>query len=385
MNTVKTKPIEHDEVTGEVLDTSVPALIETGMVATLVKAELDTQISTAKQYPRSLKGAIDNIMSLATLDEQTAADCMYAMPRGGKPIRGPSIRLAEIIAQQWGNCRVEARVIAIDRENKVITAEGTFHDLQTNSAMRSVVQRRISDKRGRLFNDDMIVVTGNAACSIARRNAVLAGVPKAVWRRAYEASEQVVAGDIKTLATRREGAIKAFATYGVKPEQVFAALDVKGVDEITLEHIPTLLGMFSALKNGESTVEEMFDARRSASARAFDVVSNPLKDEPEQPASLAGGTAPAASDDVGGEGGEQGSKGGASESAAREATADPAAADETTEHLKLVEAFKRGQGAKAAGHQRKAIPPEYREADQTRAALCWQAGFDGGTMPDFNP
>ena len=83
-------------------------------------------------------------MSLATLDEQTAADCMYAMPRGGKPIRGPSIRLAEIIAQQWGNCRVEARVIAIDRENKVITAEGTFHDLQTNSAMRSVVQRRIS-------------------------------------------------------------------------------------------------------------------------------------------------------------------------------------------------------------------------------------------------
>ena len=131
----------------------------------------------------------------------------------------------------------------------------------------------------------MIVVTGNAACSIARRNAVLAGVPKAVWRRAYEASEQVVAGDIKTLATRREGAIKAFATYGVKPEQVFAALDVKGVDEITLEHIPTLLGMFSALKNGESTVEEMFDPRRSASARAFDVVSNPLKDEPEQPAS----------------------------------------------------------------------------------------------------
>ena len=56
MNTAKTKPIEHDEITGEVLDTSVPALIETGMVATLVKAELDTQISTAKQYPRSLKG-----------------------------------------------------------------------------------------------------------------------------------------------------------------------------------------------------------------------------------------------------------------------------------------------------------------------------------------
>ena len=131
---------------------------------------------------------------------------------------------------------------------------------------------------------------------------------------------------------------------------------------------------------GPSSAPQMLNAPRGNGPSAtLDQFAN------QQPASLAGGTAPAASDDVGGEGGEQGSKGGASESAAREATADPAAADETTEHLKLVEAFKRGQGAKAAGHQRKAIPPEYREADQTRAALCWQAGYDGGTMPDFNP
>lgn len=287
MNTAKTKPIDHDEITGEVVEATVPMLAETGMVSTIVRAELDSQIATARQYPRSLKTAIDNIMSLATLDEQTAAENMYALPRAGKPIRGATVRFAEIIAQQWGNCRVEARVIAIDRTNKVITAEGTFHDLETNSAMRSVVQRRISDKRGRLFNDDMIVVTGNAACSIARRNAIIAGVPKAVWRKAYEASERVMAGDVKTLATRREGAIKAFATYGVKPEQVFAALDVKGLDDIKVEHIPILLGMFTALKDGETTVEEMFDPRRGA-GRAFDVVQNPLKDEePETQATQA--------------------------------------------------------------------------------------------------
>jgi recombination protein RecT len=108
---------------------------------------------------------------------------------------------------------------------------------------------------------------------------------------------------------------------------------------------------------------------------------------PEQPASPVGGTRHpvAATDDIGEEGGEQGSSSGASEPAAREATADPAAADETAAHLKLVEAFKRGQAAKSAGHQRKAIPPEYREADQTRAALCWQSGYDGGQMPEFNP
>jgi hypothetical protein len=278
MNTAKTKPVDVDE-DGVVIENTLPAVMnETGMVGTMVRAELDSQIATARLYPRSVKSAIDNIASLATYDEETAAECMFALPRGGKPIRGPSVRLAEIIHQSWGNCRVEARVIAVDRVNKEIVAEGTFHDLETNAAMRSVVRRRISDKRGRMFNDDMITTTGNAACSIARRNAILAGVPKVAWRKAYEAAVKVVAGDIKTLSTRREGAIKAFAAYGVKPEQIFAVLNVESLEGITLEDIPTLQGMFSAIKNGETTVEEIFDARRGA-GRAFDVVQNPLKDD----------------------------------------------------------------------------------------------------------
>lgn len=375
MNTAKTKPVDHDQITGEVIETaSVPALVETGMVSTIVRAELDSQIATARMYPRSLKNAIDNIMSLATLDEQTAAENMFALPRAGKPIRGASVRFSEIIQQQWGNCRVEARVIAIDRTNKVITAEGTFHDLETNSAMRSVVQRRISDKRGRLFNDDMIVVTGNAACSIARRNAVLAGVPKAVWRRAYEASERVVAGDIKTLATRRDGAIKAFATYGVKPEQVFAALDVKGLDEIMLEHIPTLLGMFTALKDGETTVEEMFDPRRSASARAFDVVLNPLKDEPV--------ASPSSDTPVGGANKEVAAGADQHVDDKSRRPSDPSA-DQQQEAPDDV-AYRRGVEARAAGSTTKALPGEYRDQARTREALAWRAGFDGQPKPEHS-
>src|SRR5215813_8443617 len=127
------------------------------MVGTIVRAEIDMQIATAKANPRSVNKAMGSILSLATLDEQTAAENVFAMVRSGKAIRGPSIRLAEIIYQQWGNCRVDARVISIDREHKIITAEGTFHDLETNAATRAVIQRRISDKHGRLYSDDMIV------------------------------------------------------------------------------------------------------------------------------------------------------------------------------------------------------------------------------------
>src|SRR4029077_1927980 len=189
-------------------------------------------------------------------------ECIYALPRAGKAIKGPSIRLAELIGSQWGNNRVGTRIVHVDRIEKYVEAEGVYHDLETNAATTARVRRRISDSKGRLFNDDMIIVTGNAASAIAKRNAILAGVPKAVWRRAYSAVEQVLVGDIKTLAERRGEALKAFAAFGVKPEQIFTALEVEGLDDIGLEEMTSLIGMHSALKSGEATVEEMFPVAR---------------------------------------------------------------------------------------------------------------------------
>lgn len=228
------------------------------LAVSLARAEVDQQIATARALPRTPATVMRNILSLATLDEKSAEECVYALPRGGKPIKGPSIRLAEIISSQWGNCRVGARVVHVDKIEKYVEAEGVFHDLETNTATTARVRRRISDSRGRLYNDDMIVVTGNAACSIAKRNAILGGVPKAVWRKAYDAVETVIAGDAATLVERREKAMKAFAAFGVAPERVCVALGVEDVDSITLEHMPVLMGAHAALKNQEATVEELF-------------------------------------------------------------------------------------------------------------------------------
>ena len=125
----------------------------------------------------------------------------------------------------------------------------------------------------------MIFVTGQAVSSIARRNIILTCVPKAVWNRAYQECERIIKGDVQTLSERRGKAIAAFGTWGVKPEQVFAALGVAGEDEVILEHIPTLRGMFSAIKNNEATVEELFSGRPAAGAD-FQKVANPLADAP---------------------------------------------------------------------------------------------------------
>lgn len=245
------------------------------------RAEIDMQIATARRYPRSLKEVSSRIYNLVTLDEESAEECTYALPRGGKPIKGPSIRFAESLQQAYGNNRAAARVVEINRVDKYVEAEGVFLDLETNVATTVRTRRRIVDKHGKLYSDDMILVTGNAAGSIAKRNAILGGVPKPLWRAAYEAANRVISGDVTTLAVNREKALKAFAAFGVKPEQLFTALDIKGVEDVTVDHIGTLRGMHSALKNGESTVEEMFAP--PTAERKIDAERNPLVDSKERP------------------------------------------------------------------------------------------------------
>lgn len=262
------EPIEGEVVTSG----GLPAVQQASPLAiSLARAEIDQQITTAHAYPRSIDRAVKNITTLATLDDQAALECIYALPRGGKPIKGASVRLAEIVAGQWGNNRVGARVVHVDRNEGYVEAEGVYHDLETNSATTARVRRRILDSKGKVYTEDMIIVTGNAAASIAKRNAILGGVPRAVWRRAYEAAEKVIAGDVKTLVERREIVLKAFAAFGVSPDRIFAALDVQGLDDISIGHLPTLQGMHAALKSGEVEVEEMFpppEPKRQAPAPA---------------------------------------------------------------------------------------------------------------------
>lgn len=349
-----------------------PAIVDTATLSALVKAEIDSAITTARSFPRSVKRAIDNIITLATLDEATAVECIYALKRGGKTIRGASIRLAEIISQQWGNNRSEARVIQIDRVNKLVVAEGMFHDLETNMLTKATVQRRISDKNGRIYNDDMIAMTGNAACSIAKRNAILAGVPRGIWRKGQDAAEHVIRGDAITLGERRDAAVKAFAHFGMTPEQVFQVMGVKGIDDIGLDDLVTLRGLYASLKNGEQTVEEMLRGVRGASTSDHKRIANPLADEdPDAP-----------KDGKDGGGGAKAKPAGTGKAATKDAAADGKAADgkkAKPEPSPLDVARQRGGEAKRSGMLRRAIPPEYREADRQAEADAWYEGYDAAS------
>jgi hypothetical protein len=223
----------------------------------ITKAEIDVQISTAKAFPRSIKQFIDKAMSIATVNENVAASCAYALPRGGKSLEGPSVRLAEIVASSYGNIRTGARVISND--GKIITAQGICHDLETNSSVTVEVQRRITGKDGKTFNEDMQVVTGNAACAIAFRNAVFKEIPFALVTDIYDAAKAVAKGTAATLPLRREKAVSYFKELGVKDKQICEVLGVKKIEDIDLDKLSILSGMRTAYKSNESTLEELFN------------------------------------------------------------------------------------------------------------------------------
>jgi hypothetical protein len=239
------------------------------------RGEIDTQITTAKRFPRSITGFKKRAMELATLDEETAQSCFYALPRDGKSIEGPSARLAEIVAGSWGNLRSQANIV--DEDDKFITARGVCWDLENNVAISVEVRRRITGKNGRRYNDDMIGTTANAACSIALRNAVFKVVPMAIVKPIYESAKRVAIGDATTLAARRDKALKHFASMGVRQEQIFAKLGRSGVEEITLDDLATLLGLSTAIKDGDTSIDEAFPTQQKQTASKGDDLATRLK------------------------------------------------------------------------------------------------------------
>jgi hypothetical protein len=260
--------------------------VESGTVALLNKSEIDMQVATAHKYPRSIKKFRDESLQMVTLSESVAESCIYALPpRGdGKVIEGPSARFAEVIISAWGNCRAGARVV--NDQGEFITAQGGFHDLERNVAITYEVQRRITDKQGRRYKSDMVGVTGNAASSIALRNAILKGIPKAFWGDIYQAARQTVMGDFKTLGNRRADALKAFLGYGICPEQIFSKLNVAGIEDIGLEHLVTLRGFLNAIKEGDTTPEQAFAPNSGPEIgmpSAKKTVKEPTKDASNQP------------------------------------------------------------------------------------------------------
>lgn len=228
------------------------------------RANVDSQVATAKQYPRDLARSVNNSIAMVTMDYATAQSCGYALPRGGKPITGPSVHLAKLLVSNWGNMRAEAKVVKIT--DKQVVSRGTCWDLENNVATAFEVSRSIVGKGGKRFSDDMITVTGNAANAIAYRNAVFSVIPKAITDKVYQAAQHFITGDLsdeEKLVARRKKCIDFFKDeYGITEQEVVMLCGKQTVNQIKADQIALLLGITQSLTDGDTTVDELMKPYR---------------------------------------------------------------------------------------------------------------------------
>lgn len=267
------------------MKTEALEVVSSNAIESISRAEIDMQIATARRYPRELGKVKSDMVSFATLDEETAESCFYSLPRGGKNIQGPSVRLAEIAVACYGNLRAGTRILHAETTGSTphVVVQSVCHDLEKNTAVAIEKRRRIVGKKSKngVIDEDDINLAANACSAIAFRDAVFKVVPGALIRPVFEQAKRVAIGDAKTLNDRRARAIDAFAKMGVSKERVLLAVGKKSVEAVDLADLETLIGLHTAIRDGATTIDEAFPVEIKA-VQAVREGKNPLrKSEPE--------------------------------------------------------------------------------------------------------
>lgn len=237
-------------------------IVQSNAIESISRAEIDVAIATARRFPRQLSTVKKNMLSFATLDQETAESCFYTLPpRGGKNIQGPSVRLAEIAVSSYGNLRAGSRIIetVTTGDNPHVVIQAVAMDLENNISITIEKRRRITKKKSKdHIDEDDINLASNAGSAIAFRDAVFKIVPLALIKPVYEQAKKVAIGDAKTLGDRRARCVEAFAKMGIDKERLLARIARKSVEDISLEDVETLLGLHNAVKDGEVPLDDAF-------------------------------------------------------------------------------------------------------------------------------
>lgn len=238
----------------------------------IARAEIDVMINTAKAYPRDVKKSVEYAEQLATMDEETAQSCFYCLPRkdkegNRKEIRGPSVRLAEIIASSWGNLHASTRIVENDGRN--ITTEGVAWDLQTNVkiSMQNKVSIIFGEKNGKggyQANSDMQTLLTNASSAKALRNAIFKVVPKALVNRVLEKAMNFSIGDQKSMNSKVQDLFGKLNKMGIETKKILAYYGKESIAQITSEEFKSLIGVGTAIKEGHIRIDDVFNVEEDA-------------------------------------------------------------------------------------------------------------------------
>lgn len=222
-------------------------------------AEAQGAMVIAKRFPRDSVAAMDRIMNAC--QRQTLAEgALYTYARGGSDITGPSIRLAEALAQNWGNLQFGIR--ELEQRSGESTVEAFAWDVETNTRQVKVFQvkhERHTKKGINKLSDPRDIYELVANQGARRLRACILGViPGDVTEAAVKQCETTMKTKAEVTPERIKGMVEKFAEFGVTNEQIEKRIQ-RRMDAMTPAQMVALSKIYTSMKDGMSTAKDWFD------------------------------------------------------------------------------------------------------------------------------
>lgn len=254
-----------------------PSNSTTAIAMTREMAEAMASIQMAKSFPRDVVRARDRILNACTRPKLAEVAC-YTYSRGGTEITGPSIRLAEMLAQNWGHISFGIR--ELEQRNGESTCEAFAWDMETNSRQVKVFQVphvRYSKSKGntRLYDprDIYELVANNGARRL--RACILGVIPGDIVEEAVEACEKTMNTKFEITPERLKKMLETFAEYGVTREQIEARIQCH-LEAIKPVQFANLAKIANSIRDGMSKAEDWFTNETKGEERAKKVKASDL-------------------------------------------------------------------------------------------------------------
>ncbi len=247
---------------------------QTEMMVSRVAQEVQVSMLAAKRFPRDEYTAMNRIKATCQRPK-LAEQAVYRYPRGGQNVSGPSIRLAEAIAQNWGN--IDCGIIELENRNGKSEMMAYAWDLETNTRVTktfSVLHRRDTKQGSKDLTDGRDIYEATANFGARRMRAcILSVLPGDVVDAAVEECKKTVADkDSRPVSEILDELLKAFKAISVNKDQLEKYFD-KQLTMMTKEELVDLRAVYKAIKDGQSKASDYFgeddtDKRAAAKAKA---------------------------------------------------------------------------------------------------------------------
>lgn len=235
---------------------NVPQNYSVGMTEVEARqlAEIRGKMVLAKQFPRSTQESLSRIL-MECENPKLAESAVYSFPRGDSEVTGPSIRLAEVIASNWGN--FTCGVTELEQKDGESVVKAYAWDVETNYSdekVFTVKHFRSTKKGGYKLTDprDIYELVANQGAR-RKRGCIFSVIPTYLVDAAVEKCKEVLENEIACgdIVGVRNKMLEAFTRLDEKiTKEILEEKIAKEFDKFNAKDIARLKRLYGSINDG---------------------------------------------------------------------------------------------------------------------------------------